>query len=62
MAKAKHVLLTGATGVVGNQLVPRLLWTHPEARITLLLRGERPGDVARRFEALRAGLRCGGHD
>lgn len=38
MASAKHIFLTGATGVLGRELVPRLLREHPGARLTVLLR------------------------
>ncbi|MGN6742892.1 MAG: SDR family oxidoreductase [Amnibacterium sp.] len=34
-----HVLLTGGTGFVGQALLERLLVSHPETRITVLVRG-----------------------
>ena len=49
MGNARHIFLTGATGVLGTELVPRLLHEHADARITLLLR---PGPD--RFDSLRA--------
>jgi len=49
MAVAKHILLTGATGVLGVELVPRLLREHPGTRLTLLLRSDRAGSVADRL-------------
>lgn len=56
MSNARHILLTGATGVVGRELVPRLLREHPNARITLLLRGEGERTAVERFGELRADL------
>lgn len=36
--KARHILLTGGTGVLGRELVPRLLNNDSRDRITLLIR------------------------
>ena len=35
-----HVLLTGGTGFVGQALLERLLVSHPDTRITMLVRGK----------------------
>ena len=37
---AGHVLLTGGTGFVGQALLERLLVSHPDTRITVLVRGK----------------------
>ncbi len=34
-----HVLLTGATGFIGQAVLERLLADHPDTRVSLLLRG-----------------------
>jgi thioester reductase-like protein len=52
IAIAKHILLTGATGVLGRELVPRLFREHPGARITCLLRPDRNGSIAERHDSL----------
>jgi thioester reductase-like protein len=36
----ERIVVTGATGFVGANLVQRLLQDHPDARLTLLLREE----------------------
>jgi nucleoside-diphosphate-sugar epimerase len=36
----ERIVVTGTTGFVGANLVPRLLQGHPDARLTLLLREE----------------------
>jgi thioester reductase-like protein len=57
MSIAKHIFLTGATGVLGRELVPRLFRQHPGARITCLLRPDRDGSIVERLESLRSALR-----
>ncbi|MFT2015353.1 HAD-IB family hydrolase [Streptomyces sp. 796.1] len=37
--KGAHVLLTGATGFIGQAVLERLLADHPDTRVTLLMRG-----------------------
>ncbi|MEU3961981.1 HAD-IB family hydrolase [Streptomyces buecherae] len=37
--KGAHVLLTGATGFIGQAVLERLLADHPDTRVSLLLRG-----------------------
>jgi thioester reductase-like protein len=54
MSIAKHIFLTGATGVLGRELVPRLLRDHPGARLTALLRPGPSGSVVDRLAAIRA--------
>jgi thioester reductase-like protein len=56
MSIAKHILLTGATGVLGSELVPRLLRCHPGARLTLLLRPDESGSITRRLESATSPL------
>jgi thioester reductase-like protein len=53
---AEHFFITGGTGLVGVNLLPRLLRAFPGSAITLLVRGEdqeeaggRAGDIARRI-------------
>ena len=48
----ERIVLTGATGFLGQQIVKVLLESRPEARLTLLVR-ESPGhSVAQRLNAL----------
>lgn len=46
------VLLTGATGFVGRNLIPRILKLHRETKLFLLIRGDSDHDVKLRFEKL----------
>ena len=45
MGKSEFILVTGATGFLGTQLVSDLLHRYPEAQLALLIR-ERPGQSA----------------
>jgi len=50
----ERIVVTGATGFVGANLVQRLLQDHPDARLTLLLREENGKKAAdRTAEMLR---------
>lgn len=49
-----HVLLTGGTGFVGQALLERLLVSHPETRISLLVRGKTGQPGAERVRKLLA--------
>lgn len=49
---AEHFFITGGTGLVGANLVPRILRAFPESRITLLVRGESQGEVDARVSAI----------
>ncbi len=51
------VFLTGATGFVGRNLIPRILKLHPETKLFLLIRAESDHDVKLRFEKLIESLR-----
>ncbi|MCC7174853.1 MAG: SDR family oxidoreductase [Bryobacterales bacterium] len=48
----ERVLLTGATGFLGREILRVLLRTRPEARLVLLARGSADQSAARRVEAL----------
>ncbi len=47
-----HILLTGATGFLGQALLERLLADHPYTRITLLIRAGVPDSARERLDAL----------
>ena len=49
-----HVLLTGGTGFVGQALLERLLVSHPDTRITVLVRGKGSMSGADRITKLLA--------
>ena len=49
---AEHIFLTGGTGLVGTNLVPRLLTAFPGSSITLLVRGSDAREVASRVERI----------
>ncbi|UCE67236.1 MAG: SDR family oxidoreductase [Candidatus Zixiibacteriota bacterium] len=51
------VFLTGATGFVGRNLIPRILRLDPNIKLVLLIRGKTDHDVKRRFEELIESLR-----
>src|SRR5687768_12485046 len=61
-----EILLTGATGLVGSALLPRLAQQYPDAHFTVLVRSPQRwralaptlGDAATRVTALRADLRA----
>ena len=49
---AEHIFLTGGTGLVGTNLIPRLLTAFPGSSITLLVRGSDEREVASRVEKI----------
>ena len=51
---AERVLLTGATGFLGREVLHALLGTRPEARIVLLARGAAEQSATERVEAILA--------
>ena len=46
----KHIFLTGATGFVGSNLIPRILDDNPDNRLTLLVRATTPAEGQQRVE------------
>jgi thioester reductase-like protein len=48
----KHFFITGGTGLVGRNLLPRLLKKFPNATITLLVRAESDAGATRRAHAI----------
>jgi thioester reductase-like protein len=48
----KHFFITGGTGLVGRNLLPRLLKKFRESTITLLVRAESDGGATRRAHAI----------
>ena len=53
---AEHFFMTGGTGMVGAQLVPRLLKAFPGSTVTLLLRASSDESADSRLEETRARL------
>jgi len=49
---AEHIFMTGGTGFVGTQLIPRLLRAFPGCVVTLLVRGNDDADAASRVDAI----------
>ena len=49
-----HFFVTGGTGLVGTNLIPRLLKSLPNSTITLLVRGENGNEVASRVRSVAA--------
>ncbi len=49
---SKHVFITGGTGLVGKNLLPRLLRTFPNSTITLLARGEDEEEATERVRTI----------
>ncbi len=49
---ASHFFITGGTGLVGTNLIPRLLKEFPGSTITLLVRGEDESDAQERVERI----------
>lgn len=47
---SKHFFITGGTGLVGKNLIPRLLNKFPDSTITLLVRGEDEGEANERTQ------------
>lgn len=58
----EHVFLTGATGMLGRILLPRLLRALPEAAVTLLLRAADDQDLRARIHSLRQECALAGAD
>ena len=56
MDSEEFILITGATGFLGVQLVRELLARHPEARLALLIRDRAGRDGARQTGQQRADL------
>jgi thioester reductase-like protein len=52
---AEHIFMTGGTGLVGTNLIPRLLRAFPGSTITLLVRGDNDADVALRVSPAHGG-------
>lgn len=52
MPPHSHVLLTGATGFLGQALLERLLSSYPDVRVTLLIRARGSATPAERLEKL----------
>lgn len=52
----KHFFVTGGTGLVGTNLIPRLLKAFPGSAITLLVRGEDESDAAERVRAIATNI------
>ncbi len=50
--KGSHVLLTGATGFLGQALLERLLSGHPDTTVSVLVRSRGPARAADRMERL----------
>ena len=48
----RTILLTGATGFVGRNLIPRILGNGSSTRLLLLIRGSSDREVKRRLEQL----------
>jgi len=47
-----HFFITGGTGLVGTNLIPRILKAFPESTITLLVRGEDEADADQRVSTI----------
>ena len=50
-SRGNHYFLTGGTGDLGRELIPRLLGDDPSARITILIRASERDHLQRRLEA-----------
>jgi thioester reductase-like protein len=53
---SEHFFITGGTGLVGSNLLPRILRAFPDSTLTLLMRGEDDDDVAGRIEKIASDL------
>ncbi len=49
---AEHIFMTGGTGFVGTQLIPRLLRAFPDSVVTLLVRGDDNAGADARVDAI----------
>src|SRR5215510_10951532 len=47
-----HFFITGGTGLVGTNLIPRVLKSYPGSTCTLLVRGEDEAEAAERVRAI----------
>jgi len=54
--KHQHTILTGATGTLGLELLPRLIRSNPRQKITLLLRGKSSAGFRQRCARIRQSL------
>ena len=52
MSQGQGILLTGATGFLGGDLLTRLLARRPEATVYCLVRARKPESLERRRQAL----------
>jgi thioester reductase-like protein len=57
----KHFFITGGTGLVGKNLLPRILNKFPNSTITLLTRGEDEGEAAERVRAIAQSIEVEEH-
>jgi long-chain acyl-CoA synthetase len=48
----RTILITGATGFVGRNIIPRIMRSDPESRLILLIRGETDEAVEQRYNDL----------
>lgn len=62
MALNSAILITGATGFVGSELIPRLLAARPGATLHCLTRARDAAELARRREGVLAHLGLGGDE
>ena len=51
--------MTGGTGLVGTNLIPRLLRAFPGSTVTLLVRGDNDADVASRIDVISLNVERG---
>lgn len=58
---SKHFFITGGTGLVGRNLIPRLLRKFPGSTVTLLVRGEDQGEANERCRTLAASIATEDH-
>ena len=56
---AEQIFMTGGTGLVGTNLIPRLLRTFPGSTVTLLVRGDNDADVASRIDVISLNVERG---
>jgi long-chain acyl-CoA synthetase len=56
----ENFFITGGTGLVGTNLIPRILARFPGSTITLLVRGENDAEATSRAEAIAAHIAAGG--
>ena len=56
---AEQIFMTGGTGLVGTNLIPRLLRAFPGSTVTLLVRGDNDADVASRIDVISLNVERG---